>query len=370
MVEMVDRAQGGRALTNKHREQGDDRARVEGWTMAEFMPRAICLLDGGGRIVLANGPFRELLPGDGADPVGRDLLDLLDPVEHARMTALLPQVLVRGGGTIRTLLPIAEAEDRQNLWLTFWPAEGPEDADLWVLAECPPRRLQREAELADMIHAASHDLRAPLDTIASLLKLFVDLYGEGIDPEGMEMVTMAIDRSGELARVFDSMVTFMRIGQPGAVWEEISLTDLFQTVVSQRRTEERCESLSIDGELPCVVGVARWLRRALEVLLDNAVLYVEEGRQARVAVRYVEEDGFHRISVTDQGIGIPPRYHERVFGMFQRLHEPQRYPGLGVGLALARRVAAAHAGTLTVESEEGAGAVFTLSLPADSLLSG
>ena len=121
--------------------------------------------------------------------------------------------------------------------------------------------------------------------------------------------------------------------------------------------------MRVDPDLPTVTGDPNLLIRIFSNLIDNALTFREKDRPARVRISLEDRPSCHVIAVSDEGIGIPACYHEKIFEIFQRLHSQEEYPGTGIGLAAVRRSAELMGGKVEVDSEPGKGSVFSVSLP-------
>jgi signal transduction histidine kinase len=122
--------------------------------------------------------------------------------------------------------------------------------------------------------------------------------------------------------------------------------------------------MHLEENLPPVMGDAEWLRRAVEALLDNAIKFSPSGGE--ISVRAISQSGQVRVTISDQGVGIPADQLERIFVRFQRVQRegPHVFGGVGLGLPMVRQVARQHGGMIEVHSVEGQGSTFILSLPA------
>jgi len=117
------------------------------------------------------------------------------------------------------------------------------------------------------------------------------------------------------------------------------------------------------GNLPSVFGEAMLLERLFQNLVANALKFRRDDAEPEIEITAEHEEGAWRICVADNGIGIDPEYAERIFLLFQRLHERSKYPGTGIGLALCKKVVEHHGGRIWVESEPGRGSRFKFTLP-------
>lgn len=238
--------------------------------------------------------------------------------------------------------------------------------------------LQRaNSELATFTHITSHDLKEPLRKIYVFVEtVLVEEAGKLSDRgrANMRRIQSSVQRLGLLA---DSMVTFAGIHD--ASQESVPLTATLQEAVEQlagriRETEAR---ISWD-ELPVIRGSQWQLRLLFQHLLGNAIKFQPPGQAPVVGIDVAtglpapEERGetggdlqYIRLSVRDNGIGIAPQYHQQIFNLFTRLHDKTEYPGVGLGLALCRKIVEKHGGFMTVDSEPGAGAVFHCYLPEE-----
>ena len=235
------------------------------------------------------------------------------------------------------------------------------------------RSLQRERAVAalqtDFVSAVSHEFRTPLTSLCQLSEMLA--AGRIVaDPERAQSYAILVRESRRLDRLVESLLDFGRLeaGTHAYRVERLAAADLVAQVVAEFRASPSAAGFTIDlvQEDDAVVRVDREsLGLALRNMLDNAVKYSGDGRT--VQVRTGRENGSVTISVTDDGIGMPSSEHHRIFDTFVRGSGARTagVRGTGLGLALARRIVAAHGGEIRVASEPGCGSTFTIVLPAE-----
>jgi light-regulated signal transduction histidine kinase (bacteriophytochrome) len=139
---------------------------------------------------------------------------------------------------------------------------------------------------------------------------------------------------------------------------------VLQTVLETMESRIREENAEIvRGDLPSIRMPAVRLQQVFQNLISNAIKYRSEA-PARIAISASSQNGSWLFSVSDNGIGIDARYHERIFGIFKRLHTKAQYPGTGIGLAICKRIIENYGGRIWVESEPGRGSTFRFTVPA------
>jgi two-component system, chemotaxis family, sensor kinase Cph1 len=197
-------------------------------------------------------------------------------------------------------------------------------------------------------------------------------YGEGLDARGREFLGYARDGAQRLASLIDSLLEYSRVETQGTPLAPVDLERVADTVLSDLgRLIEETHARIERTPLPQVLADRGQVARLLQNLLINAIKY-SRGRpqDPRVSLGARREGARWVISVGDNGIGIPPEHHERIFGMFRRLHTREEYEGQGMGLALCRRIVQRHGGQVWVESRPGQGSTFHFTLPAAGTGSG
>jgi PAS domain S-box-containing protein len=223
------------------------------------------------------------------------------------------------------------------------------------------RRSNRDLE--QFAYVASHDLQEPLRMISSFTSLLERRFHGQMGQEADEFIDYIVDGSSRLQRLINDLLAYSRVDRRGRPFAETDCGAVLQMAISNLRLAiEEAGARITHTPLPRVVGDTSQLVLLFQNLLSNAIKY--HGEQAPLVSVACERQGQdHLITVRDNGIGIGPRYHDRIFLIFQRLHPRGHYSGTGIGLALCKRIVERHGGRIWVESEEGRGAAFIFTLP-------
>ncbi|MDR3438397.1 ATP-binding protein [Telmatospirillum sp.] len=229
-----------------------------------------------------------------------------------------------------------------------------------ALMEKSQELARSNTDLEQFAYVASHDLREPLRMVASYLGLLERRLGDQLTGEAREFVAYAKDGAQRMDRLILDLLDYSRIGRTARPHEPVSLADVMAEVRLNltARIEEVGGVLEIGEELPTVTGDRIELVRLFQNLVANALKYHAPDRPPVIRISARQERKEWIVSVADNGIGIPPQYFERIFGIFQRLHGRDDYDGTGIGLAICKRIVERLGGRIWVQSEPGQGAEF------------
>jgi signal transduction histidine kinase len=224
---------------------------------------------------------------------------------------------------------------------------------------------QEVAELDAFTYSVSHDLKEPLRAIEAFSKFALEDCADQLDEQGQDYLTKLANASIRMKNLIDDLLTLSRaFRQPGPP-KRIDVGGLVGEIIAEMQLTLDAKGATIEVEkgLPDVLAESARMRQVFVNLIGNAVKFNESERpHVKIGVRSVE-GGRVTFYVQDNGIGIDPQYHERIFGIFQRLHCREDYEGTGAGLAVVKRVVDIFGGRIWVESELGAGATFLFTLP-------
>ena len=220
-------------------------------------------------------------------------------------------------------------------------------------------------ELEQFAYIASHDLQEPLRMVASYTQLLARRYEGKLGPDADEFIGFAVDGANRMQQLIDDLLDYSRLQTWGKEFEPTDMASVLEQVrlnLAVSIVESR--AVLYAASLPVVMADETQMVQLLQNLVGNAIKFRGE-EIPRVEVSAEKQEREWVFSVSDNGKGIDPRYFERIFVIFQRLHNMQEYPGTGIGLAVCKRIVERHGGRIWVESEPGSGSTFYFTLPAE-----
>jgi signal transduction histidine kinase len=233
--------------------------------------------------------------------------------------------------------------------------------------------LQRSnSELEQFAYVASHDLQEPLRKVASFSQLLQRRYAGKLDPRADQYIEFAVDGAKRMQALINDLLAYSRVGrsdrEPALVSSDAALTQARANLAEQ--IEESGATVET-GHLPLVLAEMPLLIAVFQNLLSNALKF-SGGKPPRVVVTVRRDEPFWLFSFSDNGIGIKPEYAERIFVIFQRLHERPAYEGTGIGLAMTRKIIEYFGGRIWLDTTftEGTRFCFTLPMPQETMTPG
>ncbi len=222
-------------------------------------------------------------------------------------------------------------------------------------------------ELDSFVYTASHDLRAPLRGISSFASFLEEDYKDKLDEEGREYLMEIRDGASRMSQLIEDLLQLSRISRIKNPYEDVDISQMVDSVIKRLNFDivEKNVDLKIQDNLPVIYCDRIKLSEVFLNLINNAIKFSSKDNKERprVEVGFSEEEDCHKFYVKDNGIGIDPKNHKDVFGIFKRLHNTKEYEGTGAGLSIVKRVIEDHKGKIWVESELGKGAAFCFSIP-------
>lgn len=219
------------------------------------------------------------------------------------------------------------------------------------------------AELEGFSYSVSHDLRAPLRAMQSFAMLLSEDYAAALDDMGRDYLKRIVNASHRMDQLIHDVLVYSRVARTELALEPVDLDRVIDGVIeSHPQLQATAADVTVARPLPSVLANEAALTQCLANLLSNAVKFVAPGTRPRVEIDAEEKAGRVRLRVRDHGIGIPPEFHQKIFGIFERLSRD--YEGTGIGLAVVRKAAERMGGDISLESEVGVGSTFTLELAA------
>jgi light-regulated signal transduction histidine kinase (bacteriophytochrome) len=231
------------------------------------------------------------------------------------------------------------------------------------LLEARARELTRSnEELQQFAYVASHDLQEPLRMISSYTQLLKRRYGDKLDGDAQEFMHYIVDGAGRMKQLIEDLLEFSRVGTRGHDMEGVESSAALAKAVGNLRTSIQESGASVThGDLPRVVADGPQLTQLFQNLIANALKFRGEDKPVvRIEAQALPEAW--SFTVKDNGIGLDMQYAERIFMMFQRLHNKTEYPGTGIGLAICKKIVDRHGGRIWVESKPDEGCTFGFTL--------
>lgn len=232
-----------------------------------------------------------------------------------------------------------------------------------VLEESVAELSRSNAELQQFAYVASHDLQEPLRMVASYTQLLAKRYKGKLDADADEFIGYAVEGAMRMQRLIQDLLAYSRIGTKGHDFEPVAVEMIVNRALHNLQTAvEEHHAVATHDPLPTIMADERQLVQLFQNLIGNAIKF--HGKEPpRIHVSAQQKAGEWVFSVRDNGIGVDPQYADRIFLLFQRLHNRAEYPGTGIGLAICKKIVERHGGRIWVESRLGQGAAFYFTIP-------
>ncbi len=227
---------------------------------------------------------------------------------------------------------------------------------------------QRTSELESLIQMVAHDLKSPVLTIAGLVRVLanrIQKIGNGSD---LQPILKQLTVSSEtMERFLKDLLDGLALEQSPPKLEPLSLEEIITEVSERHRQLLHEKGITLQILIPTsstmVLGDRPRVCQVLDNLLVNAIRYIGNRSDPEIAIRVADDQGFYVTSISDNGVGIPQEYHDRIFERFFRVTGSDKPEGTGLGLFIVKNIVQSHGGRIWVESEEGRGATFKFTLP-------
>jgi PAS domain S-box-containing protein len=333
-----------------------------------------------GRFTRVNRSLCEILGRSESELIGASVRELSHPEDRDIATPVLKRIfageaeqarfekryLRPGGGVVwvEGVVALVKNEAGAPLYLIaiFDDVTERKEAEA-ALADAHEELKRSNAELEQFAYVASHDLQEPLRMVSSYTQLVQRRYGDRLDGDAREFMGFVVEGAARMKQLIEDLLAYSRVGTRGREFERVSLeAPLRKALTNLRQAVEEASAAVTWDALPTVMADEPQLAQLFQNLIGNALKF-RSASVPRVHVSAEEKGAEWEIAVSDNGIGIEPQYYERIFMVFQRLHNKADYPGTGIGLAICKKVVERHGGRLWVESKPGAGSTFRFTLP-------
>ncbi|MBN2115857.1 MAG: GHKL domain-containing protein, partial [Anaerolineales bacterium] len=235
-------------------------------------------------------------------------------------------------------------------------------------AELEQRVQQRTAELEaanrelrEFAYVASHDLKAPLRAISRLAQLLVADYAEAFDEQGKQMVDMLVSRVKRMDNLIEALLQHSRVGRNVGEKASIDLNVLVREVIELLAPPEQIQ-IRVEVTLPVIIGDKLRITQVFQNLIGNAVKFMDKP-QGFITIGCEETGAEWQFSVADNGPGIDPKYHDKIFQIFQTLKPRDEVESSGIGLSIVKKIVNLYGGKVWIESTVGQGSTFYFTVP-------
>jgi light-regulated signal transduction histidine kinase (bacteriophytochrome) len=219
-------------------------------------------------------------------------------------------------------------------------------------------------ELETFAYSVSHDLRAPLRAIDGFSHMLQEDYGDKLDADGLRLIQVVRDGVDKMAHLIDDILAFSRAARREMTESAIDMTGLVQATLSTLAPAMEDRNIKVKVvPLPQMRGDREMMQRVWMNLLDNAIKFTAHTENALIEVGSYAEAENTVYFVKDNGAGFDMSYVDKLFGVFQRLHAAEDFPGTGAGLAIVKRIVVRHGGRVWAEGKVNEGATFYFALP-------
>ena len=222
------------------------------------------------------------------------------------------------------------------------------------------------SELKDFSNIVSHDLKAPLQRIQTLVNLVSDDYADKLDEKGKEQLCLILNQVNRMHNLIDGILKYSRVGYLAEQKVQINLNELMPQIIDMVSAPENI-AIVVENELPVIESEQTRITRVFQILLSNAVKCMDKS-QGQVKISCVEEDVCWKFSVADNGPGIEEELFEKIFRMFQTTELQEKFESTGIGLSLVKKIVETYGGKIWVESKLGQGTTFLFTLPKQNCI--
>jgi light-regulated signal transduction histidine kinase (bacteriophytochrome) len=222
---------------------------------------------------------------------------------------------------------------------------------------------ESNAELERFAYVASHDLQEPLRMVTSFLQLLEKRYKDKLDQKAHEYIEFAVDGAERMKQLILDLLEYSRVNTSANEQEEVDLNVIVKDLkLTYSNTLKANGGTIVSNDLPVIKGSKTQILQVFQNLIGNAIKYKSDEKPV-IDISWKDNNAFYEFAIADNGIGINPRFFNKIFILFQRLHNREQYSGTGIGLAICKKIIEKHGGKIWVESESGKGSTFYFTLP-------
>lgn len=361
------------------------RERRQIYQLLDSLPAMICLLTPDHRIAFANRAFLEVFGADQGLRCHEHLFGKAEPCEYCQAFSVLKE-----GQTVHWECPAPDGYSVFDVYNVPFTDPNGNPLILEMTIDITDRKRMEEElrrsreelelrvhertaelerknrELQEFAFVASHDLSEPLRKVQAFGSLLQERAASHLTELEKDYISRMTGAANRMQELLDALLRYSRVETRAEEFRPTDLKDVVLEVQSDLEVIIQKTSAKLEiGRLPTVRGDRNQLRQLLQNLLANALKYQRPGATPAVRIFGEQDNGFCRVFVEDNGIGFDEQHIELIFKPFQRLHGKNEYPGIGIGLAICKKIVERHGGTITAKSTPGKGSTFMVTLPAN-----
>lgn len=379
-----------REVEARTRELAREKATLE--AILDSLDAGVVVASPEGRVVLMNRRAEEILGETIADEALHDWPRLLNVVPTRGITMTTAEASATQNTSEEPSIPLLDALERgrsvreQELHMqnrdsgkpmtlnfsarTIRASTGNSEGAVACFTDITSR-VNAERELArsnrdlqQFAYASSHDLVEPLRQVASYSGLLAETYGEKFDDKGARYLNYVKEGSERMQSLVHGLLAYSRVGTRGFNPEWVDVESLVNDILTDYDSALKSADgeVQIEGKMPRLFVDPTQLRQVMQNLIANGLKFRSQ-EAPRLTLRVEQDGAYFRFSLQDNGIGIAPQHHERIFRVFQRLHTRNEFEGTGIGLALCQRIVTGWGGEIWLKSEPGQGSTFFFTVP-------
>ncbi|MEO6720116.1 MAG: PAS domain S-box protein, partial [Ferruginibacter sp.] len=317
----------------------------------------------------ANKSFLELTGFSYEEVIGRTSLDLnmiheedreklkQEYIENGKIRDKEVSAFNRSGESFPVLLSLDHfliGEVRYSITIAY---------DISKRKKAEEQLMAANKELEAFSYSVSHDLRAPLRAVNGYARIMEEDYSNSLDNEGRRLLKVIKDSGNRMGLLIDDLLAFSRLGRKEIRRSAINMNELAKNVVAEiNETTPHTANIRVEPLHP-VMGDYSLLNHVMVNLILNGIKYSAKKEHPVVTISSKKEGRELIFSISDNGVGFDMKYVHKLFGVFQRLHSTEEFPGTGVGLAIVQRIINKHGGRVWAEAKINEGAVFSFAIP-------
>jgi PAS domain S-box-containing protein len=224
---------------------------------------------------------------------------------------------------------------------------------------------KRNEELKNFVHVVSHDLKTPIIAIQGFSARLSQHCRKQLGVKGNNYLSQIETSARRMERLVSDLLALSKLGQVSCAFEDVDSLEIVRNVTSalKPRLKEKGIRLSLGDNFPMIYCDPERMYQVFENLVVNAIKYLGQTTEPAIEIGHEDKRAAHRFYVRDNGLGIDPQYHRKIFEMFERLKDANGEEGTGLGLAIVEKIVARHGGNVWVRSNKGEGATFYFTLP-------